>query len=83
MRRFWMKRKLEVKGSPTRVVKITVKQREYQYLQVDYHWPLEQRMDYIFRGGLSKKDVNLLRGTAEEQAQRVLAALERQEVQQR
>ena len=71
------------KGSPTRVVKITVKQREYQYLQVDYHWPLEQRMDYIFRGGLSKKDVNLLRGTAEEQAQRVLVALERQEVQQR
>ena len=71
------------KGSPTRVVKITVKQREYQYLQVDYHWPLEQRMDYIFRGGLSKKDVNLLRGTAAEQAQRVLVALERQEVQQR
>ena len=29
------------------------------------------------------KDVNLLRGTAEEQAQRVLVALERQEVQQR
>ena len=68
-------------GSPTRVVRITVKQREYHYLHVDCHWSLEKRMDHIFRGGLPEKETVLLRGTPEEQAARIMKMLDQKEVQ--
>ena len=63
------------KGSPTKVVSISTKERKQTYLAVDYRWSCEKRIEYIINGGLEKKKITLNRGNALEQANLILALL--------
>ena len=59
-------------GSPTKVAAISVSERARNYLEVDYSWDLDKRMEYIFNGGLEVKHQPLRRGTKEKLAHELL-----------
>jgi electron transfer flavoprotein beta subunit len=62
-------------GSPTRVVEISVSEnRAKSYVEIDSTLSCEERMDMIMNGGLKKKKVNLLRGSAEKLSCDILEA---------
>ena len=56
------------RGSPTRVAAISTSERQSNLLEVDYRWSLDERMEYIFNGGLVSKGTKLTLGPAEKQA---------------
>lgn len=67
--------KIGRQGSPTRVVAISVKGKEQNYLKVDYRWDCETRIEYIMNGGLEKKKKNLNRETKTSQARLIMDAI--------
>lgn len=55
-------------GSPTRVVRIATAESRSDYLFVPHDWSLEQRMEYIFNGGIDQKGIKPIRGSVEKLA---------------
>ena len=67
--------RLGTRGSPTRVVGITMSAQDSNYLFVPFDWDLERRMEYIFTAGLPQKCVKPLRGSAGQLAGQLIGEL--------
>lgn len=63
-------------GSPTKVVSISYGNRVQEYLWVDHSWSLEQRMEYIYNGGLELKEVHLIRTDKKEAASIIFSEIQ-------
>lgn len=68
------------KGSPTKVVSIKYGKGAEDFLWVDYSLSLEERMEYIFNGGLELKEVSLIKKSPEETAGFICEEIRRKEV---
>lgn len=67
--------KIGSSGSPTKVVSISVNRQTKSYLEVDYRWSCEKRIEYIISGGIEKKSCNLIRKEPKKQAEIVFEQL--------
>jgi electron transfer flavoprotein beta subunit len=72
-------------GSPTRVVSISIHEREKSYVDVDSSLSCEKRIECIINGGIKRKKTKLIRGNVKKLSKtlldddvfRVLANLEK------
>lgn len=65
------KERIGVYGSPTRVVEVSLTNKSIKsYVEVDYKWSCEDRIDYIIRGGIEpNQHIKLLRDTSDKLAE--------------